>query len=64
MEKGVVSKFFAIVYREDENVYVVSSLASDKQIEENLSSVRRRVQLWNNFVSAFHINNSSNRDMC
>ena len=41
----MVSKFFAIVYREDENIYVVSSLASDKQIEENLSSVRRRVQL-------------------
>lgn len=60
----MVSKFFAIVYREDENIYVVSSLASDKQIEENLSSVQRRVQLWNNFVSAFHINNSSNRDMC
>ena len=41
----MVSKFSAIVYREDENIYVVSSLASDKQIEENLSSVRRRVQL-------------------
>lgn len=64
MEKGVVSNFFAIVYREDENIYVVSSLASDKQIEVNLWSVRRRVQLWNNFVSAFHIDNSSNRDMC
>ena len=64
MEKGVVSNFFAIVYREDENIYAVSSLASDKQIEVNLSSVRRRVQLWNNFVSAFHINNISNRDMC
>ena len=45
MEKGVVSNFFAIVYREDENIYVVSSLASDKQIEVNLWSVRRRVQL-------------------
>ena len=45
MEKGVVSNFFTIVYREDENIYAVSSLASDKQIEVNLSSVRRRVQL-------------------
>ena len=45
MEKGVVSNFFAIVYRKDENIYVVSSLASDKQIEVNLWSVRRRVQL-------------------